>query len=217
MPSQFPRSPRVRKGALAAYQLPDLVPTLIVFQYNPGEVTRSLRLRGAQGGGRGEAQRVGGPPDETLSLIIEIDAADQLEFPRRHPGVVDKGLHPVIAALERLLHPSFPVVVANEALATAGMAFIAAEQAPLTLLIWSRHRVLPVRVDGISFKEQAFDPRLNPIRVSAELSLKVLTYRDMDVLNPGYWIYMAGSAQRERLAAENLFNDASALAAALPV
>ena len=35
MPSDYPRSPRLFKGALVAYQLPDLLPTVIVFKYNP--------------------------------------------------------------------------------------------------------------------------------------------------------------------------------------
>lgn len=217
MPSDFPLSPKVRKGGLAAYRLPSLLPTIIVFQYNPDEVSRSLRLRGSRGGARGESQRTSGPPDETLTLTVEIDAADQLEFPDDNGAVVEMGLHPAIAALEELLYPSFPLVAANEALALSGMAFIAAEQAPLTLLIWGRHRVLPVMVESLTIKEQAFDTQLNPIRVSADLSLKVQTYRDLDVSNPGYWVYMAGFAQKEVLAAANTIGNASALADLLPI
>lgn len=218
MPSEFPRSPRIRKGGLAAYRLPSLQPTIIAFQYNPDEVSRSLKLRSGQGGGgRGESQRTSGPPDETLSFTVEIDAADQLEFPAENGSAVEMGLHPVIAALEDLLHPSFPLVAANEGMALAGMAFIAAEQAPLTLLIWGRHRVLPVRVESITIKEQAFDTQLNPIRLSADLSLKVQTYRDLEVSNPGYWVYMAGFAQKEVLAATNTIGNVSALADLLPI
>lgn len=217
MPSEFPRSPKVRKGGLAAYRLPSLLPTIIVFQYNPDEVSRSLKLRGAQGGGRGESQRTSGPPDETLTFTVEIDAVDQLEFPSENGTAVELGLHPVIAALEDLLYPSFPLVVANEALALVGMGFIAAEQAPLTLLIWGRHRVLPVQVESLTLKEQAFDTKLNPIRVSAELTLKVQSYRDLDVSNPGYWVYMASFAQKEVLAAANTLGNASAIADLLPI
>jgi len=217
VPSEFPRAPKIRKGGLAAYRLPSLLPTLIVFQYNPDEVSRSIRSRSAQGGGRGESQRVGGPPDETLTLTVAIDATDQLEFPGQNPEVVAMGLHPVIAALEMLVHPSFPLVVANEAMAMAGLAFIAAEQAPLTLLVWGRHRVLPVRVESLSIKERAFDEALNPIRVEAELSLKVQTYRDLEITNPGYWIYMAGFAQKEVLAGLNTIGNGSAIADLLPV
>ncbi|MDP9422442.1 MAG: hypothetical protein M3Q19_06350 [Pseudomonadota bacterium] len=217
MPSEFPRSPRIRKGGLAAYRLPSLIPTIIVFQYNPDEVSRSLKLRGAQGGGRGESQRTSGPPDESLNFTVEIDAADQLESPAENGSVVTMGLHPTIAALESLLYPSFPLVVANEAIAMAGMAFIAAEQAPLTLLIWGERRVLPVRVESLTLKEQAFDTNLNPIRVAVDLSLKVQSYRDLDLTNPGYWIYMASFAQKEVLAGVNAIGNSSAIADLMPI
>lgn len=218
MASQFPRSPRLRKGGLAAYRLPSLLPTIIVFQYNPDEVSRSLTARGGQGSGaRGESQRTSGPPDETLTFTVEIDATDQLESPTENAVTARMGLHPVIAALETLLYPSFPLVVANEALALMGMPFIAAEQAPLTLLIWGERRVVPVRVESLTIKEQAFDAALNPIRVAADLSLKVQTYRDLDMRNPAYWVYMSGYAQKEVLATANTLGSASAVADLLPL
>src|SRR5215207_1832029 len=81
--SSFPGSPRILKGAIVAYALPALIPKVVVFQYNPEQVTRSLSPRTAEGGGaaRGEALRTDGPPEETISLSVEIDAADQLERP----------------------------------------------------------------------------------------------------------------------------------------
>jgi hypothetical protein len=199
-----PLHPLVQKGAIAAYGLPDLLPTLIVFQYNPETVTRSLSPRGAEGGGRGDAQRVNGPPAEAISLTVRIDAADQLEFPAENPLAVATGLHPTIAALEGLLHPPYAAVIANQAMALAGSALILGEQAPLAFLIWGRHRVLPVQVASLSIREEAFDPRLNPIRVVAELGLRTLTYRDLDVTNPGYWAYLAAFTQKEVMAALSL-------------
>ena len=88
MSSDFPRSPRVMKGGLVAYQLPELTPTIIVYQYNPDEVQRQLRLRGGGGGGRGDSNRVNGPPEETLSFTLDIDAALGLHF-------ADEGSEPV--------------------------------------------------------------------------------------------------------------------------
>ena len=218
MPSQFPRSPKLRKGGLAAFRLPSLVPTIIAFQYNPNEVSRTITARGSGGaGGRGEAQRVSGPPDETLTFSVEIDATDQLEDPANNGATLLLGLHPVIAALESLLHPSFPLVALNEGLALAGIGFIAAELAPLTLLIWGAARILPVRVESLTIKEQAFDTNLNPIRVAADLTLKVQTYRDLDMTNPAYWVYMAGFAQKEVLAAANTLGNSSAIAELLPI
>lgn len=217
MGSEFPRSPRVLKGGIVAYRLPDLFPTVIVFQYNPDEVSRSLQLQGSSGGGRGDANRVNGPPQETLTFSVEIDAADQLERPSENAITVENGLHPVIAALERLIYPSYPIVIANEALALAGSAFILGEQAPLALLIWGPRRVLPVQIQSLSIKEEAFDQKLNPIRAKADLSLKVLTYRDLDVTNPGYWVYLASFTQKEVMSALNLLGDKTGLEAITPV
>ncbi|CAN7553429.1 hypothetical protein [Mesorhizobium sp. LjNodule214] len=216
MGSEFPRSPRVLKGGIVAYRLPDLFPTVIVFQYNPDEVSRSFQA-GASGGGRGDANRVNGPPQETLTFSVEIDAADQLERPSENAITVENGLHPVIAALERLIYPSYPVVIANEALAFAGSAFILSEQAPLALLIWGPRRVLPVQIQSLSIKEEAFDQKLNPIRAKADLSLKVQTYRDLDVTNPGYWVYLASFTQKEVMSALNLLGDRTGLEAITPI
>jgi hypothetical protein len=213
MGSEFPRSPRVLKGGLVAYRLPALAPTVITFQYNPDEVSRSLQTQAAGAGtGRGEANRLNGPPQETLTLSVEIDATDQFEAPSENAITVEHGLHPVIASLERLIYPSYPVVAINEALALAGTAFISNENAPLTLLVWGPRRVVPVQVQSLSIKEEAFDQKLNPIRAKADLSLRVLTYRDLDVTNPGYWVYLAAFTQKEVLSAMNPSADSGGLA-----
>ncbi len=217
MPTGYPRSPRVLKGGLVGYQLPDLVPTIIVFQYNPEEMSHTLTGRGGNGGGgRGDAHRLNGPPEQTFSFSMDLDATDQLERPAQNPIAVQNGLHPVIASLERLMHPPYVSVVANEALALFGSAFILPEQASLTLLVWGARRVLPVQIQSLTIKEQLYDQSLNPIRATADISLRVLTYRDMDVTNPGYWVYMASFTQKEVLAGLNTITDAAGLRAVLP-
>jgi len=203
------------KGGIVAYQLPDLVPAIVVFQYNPDEVTRSIRARGS-GGGRGDANRVNGPPQETLTFTVEIDAADQLEQPAQNAVTVNNGLHPIIAALEKLLYPPLTMVAANEVLAQFGSAFILGEQAPLALLIWGPRRVLPIRVQSMSIKEQAFDQALNPIRASVDLTVEVMTYRDLDITNPGYWVYLAAFTQKDAMAAINLMGERSTIQHMLP-
>ena len=214
MPSDFPRSPKVFKGALVAYQLPEPTPTIVVFQYNPEQLTRSLQARTADGGGRGEALRTDGPPQETISLAVEIDAADQLE--RKDPMALGVGLHPTLAALEGLMYPAYPTVIANQLLANFGGSAILAEPAPLALFVWGPSRVLPVRVESVSITEQAFDTLLNPILAKADLSLKVLTYRELEVSNPGYWVYMASFTQKEKMARLNLALGADAVRGILP-
>lgn len=203
MPATSPLRPKIQKGALVAYSLPELLPTVIVFQYNPESVARSMQRSGSEGGGRGDAQRVNGPPAETISMTVRLDASDQLEFPGQNPLTVLNGLHPAIAALEGLMHPAYASVIANQAMALAGSAFILGEQSPLAFLVWGERRVLPVQVTGASFREESFSPKLDPTRVAAELSLRVLTYRDLDVTNPGYWVYLASFTRKEVMAAMN--------------
>ena len=214
MPSEFPRSPKLLKGALVAYQLPELLPTIVVFQYNPSELTRSLQGRTASGGGRGDALQTDGPPSESINLTVEIDAADQLETD--DSVAVAVGLHPALASLESLMYPAFPTVIANQALAALGSTAITSEPAPLSLLIWGATRILPVRVGSLSITENEFDPLLNPIRASAQISLTVLTYRDLELTNPGYWVYMASFAQKEVMSALNIAQQAQAIRGMLP-
>lgn len=217
MTSEFPRSPRVMKGGLVAYQLPELTPTIIVYQYNPDEVQRQLSLRGGAGGGRGDSNRVNGPPTEKISFTMDIDATDQLEFPNENAVTVANGLHPIIAALEGLLYPSYPLVVANEAMALAGSAFIQGEQAPMALLVWGPKRVLPIQVESLSIREQAFDQSLNPIRVQVEVSAQVQSYRDLDISNPGYWVYMSSFTQKEVMATLNTFGNRTGIQGLVPI
>jgi hypothetical protein len=200
-----PLAPKLLKGALVAYAFPQLIPTIVVFQYNPDRVVRTLSPRTAAGGGRGDAMRTDGPPEEKLSFTAEIDAADQLEHPDQNATTAALGLHPAIASLERLMYPSFALVVANQVLANLGSAMILGEPAPLALLVWGPARVVPVRVDGLTVTEEAFDPSLNPIRAQAELRLSVLTIRELQMTNPGYWVYLASFQQREVFAALDLF------------
>jgi hypothetical protein len=76
----FPNAPRLIKGALVGVDPLNPLASVVVFQYNPDTMTRRLEARAATGEGeRGEAQRLSGPPKETITLSVEIDATDQLE------------------------------------------------------------------------------------------------------------------------------------------
>src|SRR5690606_6686085 len=145
------------------------------------------------------------------------DAADQLAQPNENAVTVQNGLHPVIAALEGLLYPPYPLVITNEAMALAGAAFIQGEQAPLVLLVWGPKRVLPVQIESLELREQAFDQSLNPIRVEVAISARVQSYRDLDVTNPGYWVYMSAFKQKEVMAALNVFGTSTGIQGLLPI
>lgn len=190
----FPRSPRLLKGALVSFDLPNPKPAVIVFQYNPDTLSRTLE---AQTGGEGaDALRIKGAPVETIKLAIELDATDQLE-----QGAAATGLHPQLAALEVLIYPKSALVVANTALLNAGTIEILPPQAPFTLFIWGPKRVLPVRLTEFSITEEAYDPQLNPIRANVSLGLRVLSYNDLPAANPGYHLFLAHQIVKETMAA----------------
>jgi hypothetical protein len=69
----------------------------------------------------------------------------------------------------------------------------------------------------LSIKEEAFDQKLNPIRARADLSVRVMTYRDLDVTNPGYWLSLAAFQQKESTALLNSLFDRSGIQAILRV
>jgi hypothetical protein len=141
-----------------------------------------------------------GPPVETINLSVELDAADQLEQPDRNTEVVASGLHPALAALELLLYPLSTQVTLNRNLAQAGKVQLCPADLPLTLLVWGKSRVVPVRLTSFSITEEAFDPRLNPIRAKVDLGMRVLTYMELKDDTLGFGAYIAYQTRKETLA-----------------
>jgi hypothetical protein len=175
---------------------------VITLQYNPDTLSRSLQIKAInEGGDRSEVMRLTGPPVETIKLDAELDATDQLEFPDQHRTAVEVGIHPQLAALETLVYPTSNQLQANNRLAQSGTLEIVPMEAPLTLFIWSKNRVLPVRVTDLSVTEEAFDPALNPIRAKVSLGLRVLSINDLGFDHKGGSIFMAYLQQKERLTA----------------
>lgn len=214
--SSFPGSPRLIKGAIIGLDPTNPLASVVVFQYNPDTMTRRLEARSTGGGDtsdRSEAFRLTGPPKETITLNIEVDATDQLE--QANPIAVASGVSPTLAALELLLYPKSLTVIANAALAQAGNIEIIPPEAPLTLFVWGPARVLPVRVTGFSITEEAYDPLLNPIRAKVDLTLNVLNYMDLKITNPGYTLFMAHQIAKEVMATTNVVNSALNLTASV--
>ena len=157
-------------------------------------------------GERGEVMRLSGPPKETITLSIEIDATDQLE--QANPLTSTVGIHPTLAALEMMLYPKSALVITNTILAALGTIEILPMEAPFILFVWGPQRVLPVRLTSFSITEEAYDSLLNPIRAKVELSLTVLSYQDFSVLHPGYALFLAHQVTKEVLATTNVANSA---------
>ena len=198
-----PISPRMTKGGLArldpaARRLIDVV----MFQYNPDTVTRTLQPRAMTGepGDRLEVLRLTGPPHETIKLEAELDAADGLEKPDTNTVIADHGLLPDLATLERLITPSVQELTATDALFAGGVMEIIPMEAPLVVLIWGPDRVVPINITNLSITEEAFDPALRPLRAKISLECKVLTDNDLPSGHVGASLYLAYRQTAERYA-----------------
>lgn len=210
MAEEYPRRPQLFKGALAVYEshTPGTEPQLVFFQYNPDSVRRTLARRappaepGSSGGAREDVLRAAGPPVETINLTVSLDATDQLAEPEAHEATVEHGLHPALAALEMLLYPPALRVQENQQLAEQGEVQVNPEELPLVLLVWGRSRVVPVQVTSFSVTEEAFDPKLNPIRAKVDLGLKVLTYIELESTSLGRDAYLSYQRNKEELSGE---------------
>jgi hypothetical protein len=179
--------------------------SVVIFQYNPDTLTRTIQPRaiGGEPGDRLEVLRLTGPPHETIKLDAELDATDQLEHPELQVNqpVVTQGLLPALATLEALITPSAAELQAVDALFDQGMFEVAPSESALTVLVWGVKRVVPVLVTSLTITEEAFDPHLQPIHVRAGLECKVLTSNDLPLAHLGGTLYIAYRQGVEQLAA----------------
>ncbi len=206
MPSESPNTPRLLKGSLVVYesQTPGPPPKVIVFQYNPEQVRRTLEKRALESKGataqpsKEDLLRAAGPPAESIQLQIALDAADQLENPKQNRTTVDHGLYPVLSVLEMLLYPSTAMVHDIEGQAGRGQVQLSPADLPLVLLVWGKSRVVPVALTNFSITEEEFDVKLNPIRARIDLSMKVLTYLELKKDTVGYDSYLSYQRTKEQ-------------------
>lgn len=210
MPSQSPLRPNLLKGALAVYptHTPGSQPTsVIMFQFNPESMKRTLAHRAppaptssGSGTAKEDVLRVAGPPLETISLTVDMHAADQLAEPQLNGDVAANGLHPALARLELLMYPPTLSAMAIEQKAKQGQVQINPADLPLVLLVWGKSRVVPVKLTGFSISEEAFDTRLNPTAAKVELSMQVLTYMEFSESSIGRDAFIAYQKNKENLA-----------------
>jgi hypothetical protein len=199
----FPNAPRLVRGGIVLLDPQSGQPVRVVaLQYNPDTLTRTLVPQGIgnEPGDRLEALRLKAPPQETIKVEAELDATDQLEFPDQNPTVAQDGLLPVLATLETLIYPTSAQLLNQDALAQQGMIEIDPVEAPLSVFVWGKSRVLPVRVTEFSVTEEAFDARLNPIRAKVSLGMRVLTVDDLGFSHRGGVLYLLYQQQKERFA-----------------
>jgi len=189
----IPGSPRLQKGAIVGLDPFNPLASVVIFQYNPELLTRTLTPK-VEEGTDNKPMRISRPPEEKISLELTLNAADQLE---RGDAT---GLYPALASLEMLLYPKAAQELLKEPLKAIGMIEVIPTEAPLTLFIWGVNRVVPVRITEITITEEAFDPNLNPMNAKVKLNFTILNYKDLGLNSPGGALSMTHQVIKEVMA-----------------
>jgi hypothetical protein len=193
-------SPLLQKGAILSLDPTTGIPLgKIMLQYNPDTLTRSLKPQTVgDEPDRTEIMRLKGPPVETIKCDVEIDATDQLAS--GDSTAMSLGIQPQLSSLELLVYPSSGVLIANEILSLLGTVEILPMESALTVFVWNKNRITPVRITDLSITEEAFDPQLNPIRAKVSLGMRVLNVNDVGFLTPAGALYMIYQITKEGMA-----------------
>jgi len=192
-------SPKILKGGIVLLDsATSAVEKIIPMQYNPETITRALTPKRLATGEQSDALRLTGPPEETYSLDIELDATDFLEA--KDDQAIADGLQSALSILETIIYPKSSQLISNNSLAASGTLEIIPIEGPLVLFIWSKNRVMPVQITTFSVTEEAFDVNLNPIIAKISLAMKVLTVDDLGFDHKGGSLYLAYHKQKEQLA-----------------
>lgn len=181
----YSRSPSIAKGALVQL-LPDIIgiiPNIIVFQYNPQTITRSLTpwdpfaVDQAQRGTQAPTVQPFEVQESFDGFAIELDATDDLED--GDPIAQATGIETRLAALRKLTQASQGLVgdLIESAKSLVGVGSDEARRptiAPILLVLGPRI-ITPVRVKSFSVEETLHSPAYYPLHAKVTLSLDVLT------------------------------------------
>jgi hypothetical protein len=175
------------RGALVEYKSDFLgpVPNIVVFQFNPENLTRNIRIPTRPTGSQArETSQAGDEPYENISFTAHFSATDRLNF--GDPLAFTYGIGPQLAALEKMVYPPETGRTAEtETVDAVGEAAASTPAAPATqpiprrnypkiLFIWGAYRALPVTIDSMNITEQQFDSFLNPIQAEVSIGLSVI-------------------------------------------
>ena len=232
MANGYSQSPKLLKGALIQFSAPLLVPipNIIVFQYNPESMSRTIspwKPSGTSETGKsdcaGDSSKAVNPlaqpidPCETVDLTLELDAADALEDPDNNRVAVIAGVADRIAALEMLLYPPGDtglggLINAISSSLGGGKVILPRTTVPVVLFYWGPGRIVPVRIETFSVEEQAYSPTLYPIRAKVTLGMKILDAAAFGddksaVVKLAKACYLYTRAQKEGLALARIANE----------
>ena len=218
------------KGALIEYgtDLIGPIPNVVIFQFNPESLTRSMKIPPRPTGPAGrENTQAGEKPLESISFKAQFSAADELN---ENKALARKfGVGPRLAALEKMVNPSAEIAgLIGAAIDAIGKAIfggkgdspgqaIPREKYPKIIFIWGLTRVLPVVIDSMRISELEYDSLLNPIRaeVDIELTVNAVDSCSDDKLAKGALKY--STIAKEAQAIANLANTAEQIVELIPI
>jgi hypothetical protein len=227
----FTRSPKIVKGALVQLltDVIGIVPNIIVFQYNPETISRTLTpwnpfaVDQAQRGSQAPTVQPFDVQESFSNFRLELDATDDLED--GNPIAALTGIETRLAALRKLTQASRGLIgdLIESAKSLVGAAEDEAKRPTVapTLLVLGPRLILPVRVTSFQVEEKLYSPAFYPLQASVTLGLEVLTpdvFRCQQDLAGKIAVaaYEFTRLQEDANALLNVANDISAIRALLP-
>jgi hypothetical protein len=218
------------RGALIEYgsSLIGPIPNIVIFQYNPESLSRSLQIPPRPTGAtQREMTQAGEKTFERITFKAHFSAANLLADDKALARAF--GLGPQLSALEKMVLPSAKLAgLVGAAIDSIGDALglgggdepaqpIPREKYPRILFIWGPARVLPVTIDSMTIAELEYDALLNPIRAEVDLQLSVIAVDQCsdDALAKGALDYT--TIAKEAQAVANLANTAEQVVDLIPL
>ena len=210
MSDGFPNKPKILRGAFVEFGL-SLPPLLVVFQYNPLQLTRNRTLSfapieppapatGASANRpaahpaavpRGHREPAG-PAEEAARDGVGADHRLRTAARRHRPARRARRHHRAVRHRPPVRHLGADGRPKSESLLgaladlvlgkPAGFSFTRSENPPLVLFVFGRKRVLPVNITSMNITETEFSPDLNPVRATVAVSLTVIEGKSVPYL-----------------------------------
>jgi hypothetical protein len=220
----FPNKPKILRGAFVEFGL-TLPPLVVVFQFNPLQLTRNRALTfavpNAPAGQAGSAaprrtlrdfhgqfsslldlqkQQLVTVQEQTIGFELRLDATDKLDD--QDALTEEFGIGPQISTLELMTYPKDESLLGGALAALLskpeGFSFTRSANPPLILFVFGRKRVLPVNINSLNITETEFSADLNPIRATVAVNLTVIEGKSVP--------YVYSKAMTEAMSALNLAN-----------
>jgi hypothetical protein len=200
------------KGAFLSFGagLLGVLPNIVVFQFNPAQVTRTPSLPQPppvdDNSGSTDALQQPSLPGETMNFTLRVDATELLA--ESNPIAVASGILPTLSALELLMVPKSAMEIDLAALAGGDSSpyQLPPNKLPTVLFFWGPFRIVPVAITSMTITETEYDTLLNPVRADVAVNLQVLLPTQLagDTIANGAYKYSQGV--KEVMAALNLAN-----------